>query len=179
MTTGLLVVDVQPSYDSWCRHVAESVATRINNTVKPVTLMWVGDGLTNDTEYDVRDYLRSHGARKTKLAEAQFIEKDYGFFRPWMDSGIDYSLIVKVVKQLLSTNVKSSSGLDLESMLGDDFCDKLAFNELHIPQFRTEPFQYLSGFETCGGGSDECLAEIEIWLESQNKQHKRIKSMVY
>ncbi len=88
MATGLLVVDVQPAFADGCEFIAAKVAQRINNTVKPVSIMWVGDGLSSDSEDSVREYLREHGARPGRLDEAHFIEKAYGFFRGCMDQGV-------------------------------------------------------------------------------------------
>lgn len=107
MESGLVVVDVQPAYDKWCGGIARSVARRINNTRKPTVVFWVGQGLTDDTEGDVMDYLHQHGARPGKLDGVKFIEKDFGFFRNWMDNGICDADIIEAGKALLASKAES------------------------------------------------------------------------
>lgn len=177
MTTGLLVVDVQPAYDEHCSYVARQVAQRINNTAKPIVVMWVGEGITLDTEESVRDYLRSHGARPGRLAHCTFVEKDFGFFRAWMDLGVDRDDIVKVGKALMAApGIYSSEDLDLADLLGDV---TLPSDPLYLPAFDASRIRLLSDFETCGGGNNECLAEVELWLQMQDKPFKRLDQLVY
>lgn len=177
MTKGLLVVDVQPAYDSNCRYVAKQVAQRINNTVKPVVVMWVGEGLTDDSEESVRDYLRAHGARPGRLDCCAFVEKDYGFFRDWMDQGVDHEHIVSVGKALMAVpGVYTSEDMDLEALLGDV---SLPSSPLMLPSFDQRRMSHLSSFETCGGGDRECLSEIELWLQMMRKPFSRLDHLVY
>ncbi len=178
MTTGLLVVDVQPAYHGSCGHIARSVAQRINNTRKPTVVMWVGNGLTSDDEEGVRDYLRAHGARPGQLGQCTFVEKDYAFFRGWMDNGVDRDDIIKVGAAMLNTpRAYSSEFLDLEELLGADV--DLPADPLHRPGFDADRLLALDQVETCGGGSNECLAEIELWLEMNGKRYARLAHLVY
>lgn len=179
MTTGLLVVDVQPAYSDFCDHIARKVAQRINNTVKPVTIMWVGEDFTEDTEADVREYLRSHGARPGRLAEARFIEKDYGFFRGWMDNGVDTDHIVKVGADMLKRGRYSSEDIDLEMLFEGDVPDLPELDSLRSPSFDDRTLRSFTSFETCGGGARECLAEMELWLQMRGKPFTRLEALVY
>lgn len=179
MTTGLLVVDVQPMYDSSCGWMAKRVAQRINNTVKPVSIVWVGAGMTDDTEDDVREYLRAHGARPGRLAHANFVEKNFGFFRPWMDFGVAQADIVKVGAHMLKHGVSSSEDVDLDELFQGDAPDIPRIDHMFLPWFESRRLLCLDSFETCGGGSEQCLAEMELWLQMVDKPFKRLDSMVY
>lgn len=179
MTTGLLVVDVQPAYGDGCGVIAAKVAQRINNTVKPVTIMWVGEGLTSDCEADVYEYLRMHGARPGRLATATFVEKNYGFFRGWMDNRVPHDDIVNVGRHMLSQQVYSSQCVDMTELYGDAVPDFPEYDELGLPSFDDNCLRALSTVEVCGGGRDECLAEVELWLRMIGKPFKRLPSMVY
>lgn len=187
METSLLVVDVQPGYRNWCGHIAPAVAKRINNTRKPVNIFWVGEGFTNDTEEDVRDYLNMHGARPGKLDQCHFIEKDYGFFRSWMDSGVDRDFIVAVGKRMMAQGVYGSEDLDLfdlqhmyEDRLFESLIESVPDSDpLRMPSFAPGRLQYFDAFETCGGGNAECLAEIELWLEMKGKSYERLDHLIY
>lgn len=179
MSIGLLVVDVQPAYSEYCQNVARQVAQRINNTVKPTLIMWVGEGITPDCEDSVREYLHEHGARPGKLAQARFIEKDYGFFRSWMDNGVDPDTIVKVGRHLMHRGSRTSLDVDLDELLQGEVPWVADGDPLYLPNFNEGAFMPFSGFETCGGGSEQCLAEIELWLKIQQKSFKRLSSLVY
>jgi hypothetical protein len=179
MTTGLLVVDVQPAYSANCRFIATKVAQRINNTVKPVTIVWVGSGLTDDCEDDVREYLREHGARPGRLAQANFVEKDHGFFRPWMDWGVAHDDIVKVGTHMLKHRVYSSEDVDLAEVFQGAVPALPQWDHLCPPSFDDRRLLSLSGFETCGGGDAECLMEMELWLQMKAMPFKRLDSLVY
>lgn len=179
MEKALLVVDVQPSYNRWCSSVARSVAKRINNTRKPVCIMWVGDGLTSDTEFDVREYLRENGAYRPALEQATFIEKGYGFFRQWMDNGVDHDDIIKVGQHMLKRRINSSEGVDFGELYGEDVPDFPRYGDLNLPHINSGRVLAFDHLETCGGGSQECLAEIELWLSVQGKTHNRIDHLVY
>lgn len=179
MSIGLLVVDVQPAYNADCEFIAARVAKRINNTRKPVTIFWVGSGLTDDCEFSVHEYLREHGARPGRLAQAHFVEKDYGFYRRWMDYGVDADDIVKVGRHMMLHRLHSSEDVDLDELFQGDVPALPRSDHLALPDFDTSRLKYLSGFETCGGGSEQCLAEMELWLQMKDLPFKRLDSLVY
>lgn len=174
---GLLVVDVQPAYARWCDSIVKDVVKRINNTRKPTVVMWVGEGITADSELDVRDYLHMHGARPGKLHNCRFIEKDYGFFRSWMDSGVDADTIVKVGREMYASDSLSSDELDLEA-IGVNAYD-LPDSDIILPSFDDRLLQHLTAFDTCGGGDNECLAEVELYLQMKNKAFNRLDHIIY
>lgn len=179
MTTGLLVVDVQPAYGAACSFIAPQVATHINNTVKPVTILWVGEGLTEDTEYDVRDYLHSHGALSSRLNEARFVEKNYGYYRSWMDLGVEPDDIIKVGRQMAAQGAHCSDQVDMEALFQGSVPWLPSFDVLHHCGISDAVLSGFSAMETCGGGADECLAETELWLEIMGMKFKRLDSLVY
>ncbi|GBG14574.1 uncharacterized protein NMK_2173 [Novimethylophilus kurashikiensis] len=179
-SSALLVVDVQPAYRDWSETVVDGVVKRINNTRKPVIVMWVGEGLTDDTEADVFNYLHYNGARPGKLSQCRFIEKDYGFFRGWMDNGVSSSTIVKVGKEMLNTRRHSSEDLDLEAVLEADFEEVAGLaSSIATPSFDSRLLSSFNNFDTCGGGGQECLAEIELYLSMLNKPYTRLDELVY
>ncbi|MEX3983739.1 hypothetical protein AB4Y45_32675 [Paraburkholderia sp. EG287A] len=180
MNTSFVVVDVQPAYNTWCGSIARNVALRINNTRKPTTIVWVGEDYTGDKEEDVREYLHSMGARPGKLDSCRFIEKTYGFFRGWMDNGVDDSIIVKVGAELMRTNQGSSDMLDLPALLGDDEADALPDGDsIYLPHFDDSSLRGFNAFETCGGGREECLAEFELYLSMLERPVTRLSHLVY
>lgn len=179
MAHGLLIVDVQPAYHPGCGAIARTVAQRINNTRKPTLILWVGEGLTADSEEAVRDYLHEHGARPGKLAACQFIEKGYGFFRAWMDLGVPHDVIRRVGRQLLLDGGRCSDDLDLPALLGDEVDTLPQYDPLRTPSFDWSALRGFDRFDTCGGGAQECLAEIELLLDMADTPYQRLDPLVY
>lgn len=174
---ALLVVDVQPAYSNWCNTVVKDVVKRINNTRKPTVIMWVGDGITADAQEDVTAYLQAHGARPGKLEACRFVEKNYGFFRSWMDRGVPHDTIVKVGREMYANNAYSSDEVDMAA-IGVDKND-LPGSDIILPSFDTHLLHHFDAFDTCGGGADECLAEVELYLQMKNKAYNRLDHIIY
>ena len=181
MQTALAVVDVQPAYDTWCGTVARAVAQRINNTRKPTVIFWVGDGITTDTEDDVRHYLREAGIRPGKLADnCRFIEKDYGFFRAWMDNCVPDNLIVRVGQEMFRTDIHCSEELDIAGIFpAFDTSVLPQYDHLRLPTFDDRSLRLFDAFDTCGGGNRECLAEMELYFEMKGQPATRLDHLVY
>jgi len=179
MNQALIVVDVQPAYGSFCDFIAKRVAQRINNTRKPILIYWVGEGLTSDTQEEVYDYLRSAGAYRPRLDQAAFVEKSYGFYRQWMDYGVSDDMIVSAGKAMLQHGVHSSSDLDLEELFDDAVVELPRWGDLSSPGFCDSQLKCFDRFETCGGGSEQCLAEMELFLQIHDKPFKRLDHLVY
>ncbi|MFY2597355.1 hypothetical protein ACOTHJ_15675 [Achromobacter xylosoxidans] len=179
MNQALMVVDVQPAYRNWCAPVARQVAQRINNTRKPVIIFWVGDDITDDTESEVREYLREAGAYGPRLEQATFVEKGYGFFRGWMDSCVRSDIIIQTGKQLLARNLRSSEDLDLADLLGLPETELPTYDHIHLPHFDDSSLLSFDSLETCGGGSRACLAEMELYLQMHDKPYKRLEHLTY
>lgn len=176
-TTALLVVDVQPAFNASCQFIAAKVAKHINSTRIPVIIMWVGDGLTDDDEQSVHDYLVRHGARREKLSRCRFLEKGYGELRAWMGT-VDREHIVTAGKALLAANgCNSTEMLDLAAIFGGDV--DLPVDPLFKPSFGEAWHPGVDALQTCGGGNNECLAEVELWLDIKSVPYTRLDHLVY
>lgn len=179
----LLVVDVQPSYDASCGFAAEQLAKELNESDKPVIFMYVGDGLTTDTAGDVQDYLLDHGVSEDVLTSAHFIEKDYGFFRQWMDCGVPAETIIQVGQKLKQFRLNDSRNLDWAIAFGDK-AEELAedvdrLGPIWMPSFDALRLMFFKDIAVCGGGAGECLAEMELWLTIMGITHTRLHHLVY
>ena len=65
--TNLLVVDVQPAYAHHCQYMTPKVCDFINHSRGEVVILFNGGPSTDDTFYDVQDYLLERIAAKMKL----------------------------------------------------------------------------------------------------------------
>lgn len=188
MPTPILVVDVQPAYHGWCGSLVRNIADTLNATRRtPISFCWVGQGITNDTEDEVKWYLRDNGVRKGIIENALFIEKDYGFLRDWMDGGVDHAVILETLRHMRANGIHDSDDISAH-----DMADLLMANsEIGA----SSPGRILSGgcwddrrvdrllssehLRICGGGEDECLLEMELWLQSHNVVTERLEHLVY
>lgn len=183
MSEAILVVDVQPAYQSAMGgSMLSALMQHLNHTDLPVLAMWVGCGLTSDTVDEVQDFMIRHGLSEDRVNEVRFIEKDYSSLRPWMDLGVAHDVIVKVASAMIQRNVTSSELLDLEALLDEDELETLPrSDQIHAPDFSGNE-RLLRSFEhlqLCGGGRDECLKEVELYLEASSRNYSVLDHFVY
>ncbi len=181
---GLLVCDIQPAYDRWCHELAPRLLRHAQGLALPTVFCWVGEAKTADTEESVRQYVLEHGASPAFLEEARFVEKSYGFFRHWMDRGVAESTILAVARVLRDDDIDHSDDLDLEWLLDLDpkLCQQVPMSGagIWLPRaLETCAWMRERPWLTCGGGSGECLKELELWLRSVQVSHRRLADYVY
>jgi hypothetical protein len=181
LSTNILIVDVQPAYDAYCRHIVHQLATMINNRPHNITMLYNAEGLTEDDENEMIYYLINNGVDEDNINNINFIEKSYGFFRGWMDTGISDHVIIKTIRAMNQHRVNDSRDLDLEEILGDDAEEVINNSDnIYMPDFMSiNTLRQLSPFYMCGGGRSECLREIELLCNAFNIKYKRMDSLIY
>jgi hypothetical protein len=177
--TDLLIVDVQPEYHFFCQGMALQLPLLLHGAARArrrVVAMYVGGSLSRDRETDVRVYWRECGVTDRQLARISFLEKDFGFFRGWIDSGVADDVIVRTAKSLRDRSCWSSSDLAPAELLelgadrGSDDDDPLLLPyDLEQQAHRFEG----TAWTTCGGGIFQCLLETELWLRSREIEFER------
>lgn len=194
----VICVDVQPEYcgdNPKCEKIINFVAIRQTGPV----LMFVNAedmGQTGDTVAGVREYWENtvreitnnyDNEQPVNWRRFQIVDKGYGYFRSWMDSGIDPAVIIAAVRELYLQKKSDSRELTfppfnqrttLQSLimgameeLGDD---PLIVNWTSVAQLKR-----FSGAYIVGGGRNECLREVELLMNAFNIRYKRIDSLVY
>ena len=193
-----IVVDVQPEYCPMS-DVCEKIISFVNKQTGPV-LMFVNaedSGLTSDTIDSIKLYWEEivtelsgdyEDASPVNWDRFEIVDKGYGYFRSWMDSGIDSRIIIATIRELYSQRKSDSRDLvfpdDVKEMtmiqseiqdaieeMGDD---PLIVNWISVGQLRK-----FNGAYIMGGGRDECLREVELLMNAFNIKYKRIDSLVY
>lgn len=182
--TNILVVDVQPAYRHHCDRIARKVCNLLNQQMGKKVVMYNNEELTNDTLEDIYDYLINKGLNSELIEDEAitFVEKEYAFFRGWMDNGINDHIIIKVVRAMVTQHINDSRDLDLSTILEpqelaqvEDMADSI-----YLPSFMDINFlRQISPFYMCGGGRNECLREIELICNAFNIRYKRIDSLIY
>lgn len=199
--TNLLIIDVQPEYQNYSNNILPGVQQMIEKANGKVVIVYNDFG-GGDTPEAVLNYLAGHDdeydgyvydededdyvpAEQTpleqKLHNAQFVQKEFGFLRGYMDSGVDDSTIIEIIRAMYQQRENDSRDLNPE-VLSDNAKDVLEnygdsiFVQDWVP---IHLLHSLQPFYMMGGGRNECLREIELICHAFNIKFKRIDSLVY
>jgi len=123
----LIVVDVQPQYITSI-HFQKELAQYINKRTSDKTLMFFnGPGVTEDDARDIKYWWHENGMQEDTIEELKWIEKEYGYFRSWMDNGISDDIMIKVIREMYDQKVSDSRELfgenieQLAEFIGDEW----------------------------------------------------------
>lgn len=180
--TNLLVVDVQPAYAHHCQYIIPKVCDLINHSRGKVIILFNGSesSTTEDTLFDVQDYFLENGLDEELLHRIDFVEKEYGFFRCWMDYQVTDRVIIKVIRAMQLRQIHDALDLDLTEILTPEEFAELPEDTIYFPGFMDiNLLRQLSPFYMIGGGRNECLREIELICNAFNIRYKRINSLIY
>lgn len=157
-TNDLIVVDVQPFYKDFCRHIIRDVGVAIEKA-DFVTYYYNGMEVgIKDTEDEILEMLEAWDLSH----KIHFVEKGYGFFRDWMDYGVPDQDIIDYI-----TTGDESIKVDHFDSKGIDIYDPC----LYVPP--------LENAMICGGGDFECLKEMELYLKVHGIETERIQNAIY
>ncbi len=185
---GVLVIDLQPAYalsstSSISRYLMRDVLAFLQAQPEDVRIVvvYVNEELSGDTQEDVRGFWAEHGASNELLERCDWVEKSYAFARGWMDNGVSHDDIVEVLRRMRSLRLTDSRDfeagqLEALSAEGSALLDPLFLEpdlEQLLPRLRERSWQ------TCGGGRDECLREVELVLQSANVSYERLDTLTY
>jgi hypothetical protein len=211
ITEGLahpvIVVDVQPEYsgmwDGAENDVFPEIIRFVNRQTGPV-LMFVNaeeTGVSGDTINDVLSYWEDtvtqddpdwydddpDAPSPINWRRFHIVDKGYGYFRGWMDAGIEPNIIIAAIRELYQQRVSDTRELEfpnssrrtpLQSLiLGamEDLNDEpLTVNWTSVAQLKQFNGAYL-----VGGGRNECLREVELLMNAFNIKYRRIDQLVY
>lgn len=179
----LLIVDVQPAYQNAFRvGLVEDILEHIRGLPLevPVFIVSVNEELSGDTHEDILMFWMDNGMDETLFERVRFIEKDYAYFRGWMDNGVPDDEIVATGKILVDLGLNDSRDLD-ENLLAR--CAPSAI-ELCDCMFMPDPLELDDRYKhvlwhVCGGATNECLKEVELWMDVVGIEHHRIDELTY
>lgn len=188
ISTNLLVVDVQPAYDWWCRDIAPRIMQLLNTHTGKKYCLYNAEGMTEDDKYSVIEYYLDYGLRQDQVENIQFVEKSYGFFREWMDRSVTERIIIKTIRAMVQHRVNNSRDLDVDIVLTKQEQERglklwgIDWEEdgIYMPNFMPiSILKQISPFLMCGGAREQCLKEIELLCNAFNIKYKRIDSLIY
>lgn len=179
----IVVVDVQPSYDKWISFSVYDMCEYLNDSTGDILVFYVGkeySGITNDSKHDVINYYIDHGLDEEVLDRMEFIDKGYGFFRSWMDIGIDEDDILDVLRYMKKNRINDSRDID-EEFFEETWPDIYEYFEdnISMPDFDERDLRSYNNCVLIGGGRNECLAEIEIAFDLFKIKYRTNRKYIY
>ena len=178
-----IVVDVQPMYEKFIDfNISDFV--KYLETRNDILFFYVGSensGIGTDTKEDIMYWLIENGLDEDKINDIKFIDKGYAFFREYMDnSRYDDDDIIRIVKYLIEHGERDTR--DIED---SDVREELGLPEdteecIYLPgEFDIDDIKGYENAELVGGGADECLREIEIYLKAYNYSYRKNYKFIY
>lgn len=177
-----LVVDIQPAFaHAFTDKLVEEVLATMRAVPdgEPIVVLSVNEECSGDTPESVLDFWVEKGMDEALRERVTFLEKDFGFFRGWMGNTDDFE-IVNVARALRSRRVWDSRELPEELLEELAPTAYLGVDCLFLPhELESSPILRQHAWEVCGGGRNECLKEVELWMTSANISHQRIDHLTY
>lgn len=176
---NVIVVDVQPEYEP---HIGYSISQLMGflNTAGRILFLFNGPDLGMTSEENLRWWYHDHGLEED--ANASYDEKNYAFFRDWMDDGVDDEAIVRTAQYLLQNNMYDSRQIDpeqLQQLMGDDFDEKYINMGIHLPDVDMNHLRSFNGALVVGGGCNECLYEVRLLMDALGMKYQIFNTYVY
>jgi hypothetical protein len=205
----VICVDVQPEYcginDGDENPVCTEIIKFVNRQTGPV-LMFVNaedQGLSGDSVASIKqywddticpeeeryhyddeqdEYIENPSCPRINWSRFQIIDKGYGYFRNFMDSGVSAAAIIKFIRTLYQSKLNDSRELDPEQfkqLMGTEWQDWMLDEPFSINWTSVAQLKRFSGSYLVGGGRNECLREVELLMNAFNISYKRIDHLVY
>jgi hypothetical protein len=136
--------------------------------------------LSGDSDDDIVDFWLEHGFKKSYLDHLIRVPKTYAFLEGWRSNGAPDDEIIRALRTLRKAGLNDTRSISSEKLEAV----APAGSQLGEPLFLPDELEYselahLSSMDICGGYRDECLREVELWLESRGNTYQRIEHLIY
>ena len=196
---SIICIDIQPEYsgmkDGDENPIFVDAIDFVLSQKCPVFMLVNAEqtGITSDTIDDIMMYWEDTAEdlkRTIDWDRFEIFDKGYGYFRSWMDYGVDQADIIKTIREMYRQKVNDTRLLfggedDLlyaekfQKFIGAGF-DKLMLDEpLLINWVSVAKLKQYEGSLMIGGGRSECLREVELLMNAFNIRYKRVDSLIY
>lgn len=180
-TKPLCVVDVQPGHKDFITFNIYDFCNFLNKHKGLIIYLFNGPDFGYESNTEIKEWLYEHEIKESVLNKIIFYEKNYGFFRGYLDRfGWDDNL-TEVLTYMIQNNINHSDDLDISKLpnLGNSMKIFLESGDtIYIPDV-LDLLQKYNNFDLCGGGFNECLLEIEILLTVIGKKFNKIDQFIY
>ena len=197
----VICVDVQPIYADYTPQGYEQKVAKFLAQHRGPILMYVNadETVTQDNvEHDIYPFwdelFESNGDDfygPNGMDKMEWFDKGYGYFRSWMDIGIERKHIIRVIREMYKQKINDS-----RELFGGD--ENKILNYLHpvATSVNTRPdtllddplsvgwvaVDQLKRYNNCyliGGARKQCLAEVAILMNAFNIKYTLIDSLIY
>ena len=177
---NVIVCDIQPMYESAFSFLSQFIEFLTENN--QILYFYNGpDTVGSDTEKDISWWLIEEGLPEEKLNDFIWVDKGYGFLRPWMDQGVDDRTIIQSLRYMKSKKAWDSRDIEedewiekFEELDGIYFDDAINFPDIKLPLLKR-----FSGSLITGGGENECLKEVKLLMNTFNIKYTEVKEFTY
>ncbi len=179
---NVICCDIQPMYESSINFDLNEFSEFLDQHNNILYFYNGPETVGSDSEQDITMWLYDNGLNEDKFNDIKFIDKGYGFFRPWMDQGVDDRTMIQSIRYMALKKAWDSRDIDEEEWLekfedldGIYFDDAIGFpSELQINKLKQ-----WSGSLICGGGINECLKEVQLLMNAFNIKYTEVKKFMY
>lgn len=182
--TPLVVIDVQPGHASAIgQYMVNSLIREIQERLEsgaPVFLVYNDEEMSGDTLESVQNFYWENGLSPEQVADCTFIEKQFAELRGWMDAGVPDGEILAAVRAMRARRVWDTRCLPAEML--EEMCPwgLDSGNPIFVSQYlESSALARIRKLDICGGARDECLREVELWMDSLDVHYERLEHLVY
>ena len=179
----LIIVDIQPAYEDYMNMNMRNFTEWLNHHHDfDILYLYNGPDMGYEDEYEIREWLQGYGLETDE--NMTFYEKGYGFFRDFMDTGVDDDTMIEIGKYMLENNLTDHRQIKEEDRKQFDIDEEYFANyhsfgfaglELELESFLNKGDKPL----LIGGGQYECFKEVVLMLEMMNVEWDEESQFIY
>lgn len=189
-SNNLVIIDIQPEYEKYIHFsIFEFASFMKNMLIKGKKVLYFFNGETigsKDSKESIIHWLLEHledyNEETYDLLYHNVIwrDKGYGFFRGWIDDGVNDATLLKFIRHM--TNARVNDIRDLEN---DEITKLAAGTELpkhdpiYMPDISIPMLKQFNGSYLCGGGKDQCLKEVRLLFNAFNIRYTLFSKFIY
>jgi hypothetical protein len=143
------------------------------------------DSRGTETTISLKAWLLEVGLLEKTIDKINFIKKDYGWVIDAIEARAEPDSIVYVLDYMIQEGYKHSKEItpeeieDMEYDIDEKMMEFLSYGgEIYFPYMMNE-LKKLPGGTIIGGGSVQCLMEIELVLEALGIEYSRNNDYIY
>lgn len=176
----LIIVDVQPTYAKNINWMKD-----FNKFVEPygeILCLYNGPDLGFENKGDIARFYMKYGMKRETVTRMKWFEKNYAFFREFMDRCWLREDIIKIIRYMLRTKTWDIRNLSEEDIRKIGVSD-LVHSELEKYGFYIPELAFIirkwAGADICGGGLEECLEEVMLLGDSLKLNFNVIRQFTF
>lgn len=144
-----------------------------------------GSPYTFDGEDEDYDAWQEEQWEKLDLLHQKFnrnilwYDKGYGFFRSWMDEGVDDAAIIRTIRYMAMKRIYDTRNLSEEELEQLAQGESLPNDMINLPSIPLNTLKQFNGSFLCGGGREECMKEIQLLMNAFNIKYTILRKFTF